>query len=782
MKKHAMLALLLVLALTALSGCGSDTKKVEATAAPVVTEAPTEAPTAEPTEAPTAEPTEAPTAEPTEAPTAEPTEAPTAEPTEAPTAEPTEALTAEPTAEPTEEPAAEPAALSDDAEVIGGADGETEIEIVIDEEDPDATVLASAYDGALTVTLGEIREEYDQMLEMYVSYYTQYGYSVDEYDTELQEAVAQETVYNEMSQKVAARYAEDHGYVLTGERDAEILAQAEATMDNMREYYESYLAYYGYEGEELTKIVDEELAASGYSVDYLVKTGRLSDVLEFLYAMATENTTITDEEVRAAFDAKVEEAKTSYADVDTFIQAYLNEEDILYTPENVRRMQCIYIALEAESDAEATESEATESEATEAEATESEAKDISEMTGLEKAEAVLALIKSGASFDEVMAQYNEDASTEEQLALGYPVAEGCTTYGDAFTAGAMALQSVGDVSDVVTTDFGYFIFRYAEDLTAGPADFEARKETETAEALDAKKSEDYSAFVNAMLDEANIEMGEMDGLYHIFVAETVDATVAYASVEAETDLTDMPGGSVMAKLAAGASLDVLGHIGIDGETYAFVSVPGTALKGYVNEASMVAMEEEAALAVDNAALATTQAVEVKNPTFTIAMNDGSLIYGELYPEIAPETVGNFIALANAGFYDGLTFHRVVPGFVIQGGDPNGDGTGGPGYAIRGEFASNGVENGLSHERGVLSMARSSAADSAGSQFFIMHADNDYLDGDYAGFGRVLGGIETVDLIASTPTGSNDKPMSEQVMRVVYVETYGQSYSFTKLED
>ena len=125
-------------------------------------------------------------------------------------------------------------------------------------------------------------------------------------------------------------------------------------MDNMREYYESYLAYYGYEGEELTKIVDEEIAASGYSLDYLVKTGRLSDVLEYLYAMATEETTITDEEVRAAFDAKVEEAKTTYADIDTFIQAYLNEEDILYTPENVRRMQCIYIALEAASDAEAT--------------------------------------------------------------------------------------------------------------------------------------------------------------------------------------------------------------------------------------------------------------------------------------------------------------------------------------------------------------------------------------------------------------------------------------------
>ena len=244
----------------------------------------------------------------------------------------------------------------------------------------------------------------------------------------------------------------------------------------------------------------------------------------------------------------------------------------------------------------------------------------------------------------------------------------------------------------------------------------------------------------------------------------------------------MPSGDAVAKLAAGAALDVLGHIGIDGEEYAFVGVIGTDVKGYVNEKAMVAMEEEAALATDNTALMTPVTVEGKNPTFTIAMNDGSLIYGELYPDIAPQTVGNFITLASEGFYDGLTFHRVVPGFVIQGGDPNGDGTGGPGYAIRGEFANNGVENNLSHTRGVLSMARSSAMDSAGSQFFIMHADNDYLDGDYAGFGLVLGGIETVDLIASTPVGSNDKPMTEQVMRVVYVETYGETYTFDKLED
>ena len=172
----------------------------------------------------------------------------------------------------------------------------------------------------------------------------------------------------------------------------------------------------------------------------------------------------------------------------------------------------------------------------------------------------------------------------------------------------------------------------------------------------------------------------------------------------------------------------------------------------------------------------------KKPTFTIAMNDGSLIYGELYPEIAPESVGNFVSLANANFYDNLIFHRVIAGFMIQGGDPNGDGTGGPGYAIKGEFTQNGVENNLSHTRGVLSMARSSAMDSAGSQFFIMHADSDYLDGNYAAFGMVLGGIDTVDLIASQPTNSNDRPMTDQTMRTVHVETYGQTYAFNKLDD
>lgn len=166
----------------------------------------------------------------------------------------------------------------------------------------------------------------------------------------------------------------------------------------------------------------------------------------------------------------------------------------------------------------------------------------------------------------------------------------------------------------------------------------------------------------------------------------------------------------------------------------------------------------------------------------IDVKDYGTITAELYADTAPITVTNFVNLVNQGFYDGLTFHRIISGFMIQGGDPNGDGTGGPGYAIRGEFSSNGVENDLSHVRGVLSMARSSANDSAGSQFFIMHADSDYLDGNYAAFGMVLGGLDTVDVIASVPTDSNDKPRTEQVMRTVYVETYGKTYTFTKLED
>jgi peptidyl-prolyl cis-trans isomerase B (cyclophilin B) len=164
-----------------------------------------------------------------------------------------------------------------------------------------------------------------------------------------------------------------------------------------------------------------------------------------------------------------------------------------------------------------------------------------------------------------------------------------------------------------------------------------------------------------------------------------------------------------------------------------------------------------------------------NPVATIEMSDGEKIVIELYPEIAPNTVNNFISLANKGFYDGLIFHRVIPGFMIQGGDPNGDGSGGPGYAIKGEFTSNGHKNHLNHTRGVISMARTNDLDSAGSQFFIMLADADYLDNAYATFGKVTEGMEVVDGIAAQQIGEKDKPVTDQVMKKVTVDTHGLEY-------
>ena len=155
----------------------------------------------------------------------------------------------------------------------------------------------------------------------------------------------------------------------------------------------------------------------------------------------------------------------------------------------------------------------------------------------------------------------------------------------------------------------------------------------------------------------------------------------------------------------------------------------------------------------------------QNPIVTIEMEDGGKIVAELYPEVAPITVNNFISLAGKGFYDGLIFHRVISGFMIQGGDPKGVG----------EFSANGVKNDLSHKRGVLSMARAQAMDSAGSQFFIMHADGDFLDGQYAAFGKVTEGMDVVDRIASVKTNFSDKPKEDQRMKKVTVETFGVDY-------
>lgn len=175
------------------------------------------------------------------------------------------------------------------------------------------------------------------------------------------------------------------------------------------------------------------------------------------------------------------------------------------------------------------------------------------------------------------------------------------------------------------------------------------------------------------------------------------------------------------------------------------------------------------------------AAETQKPVATIEMADGGVIVVELYPEIAPNTVANFIELANAGFYDGLIFHRVISGFMIQGGDPEGTGMGGPDYSIKGEFAENGFENNLKHERGVISMARSMMPDSAGSQFFIMHADAPHLDGQYAAFGKVLEGMDVVDAIAAVETDANDKPVSDVVIARITVDTKGVEYVAEKIE-
>ena len=164
-----------------------------------------------------------------------------------------------------------------------------------------------------------------------------------------------------------------------------------------------------------------------------------------------------------------------------------------------------------------------------------------------------------------------------------------------------------------------------------------------------------------------------------------------------------------------------------------------------------------------------------NPIITIEMENGGKITAELYPEVAPQSVRNFVNLAKKGYYDGLIFHRVISGFMIQGGCPQGTGMGGPGYCIKGEFKLNGVANNISHKRGVLSMARAQSPNSGGSQFFIMHEDGEFLDGQYAAFGAVTEGMDVVDAIAAVRTNAQDRPLEEQKIKAVTVETFGEEY-------
>lgn len=165
----------------------------------------------------------------------------------------------------------------------------------------------------------------------------------------------------------------------------------------------------------------------------------------------------------------------------------------------------------------------------------------------------------------------------------------------------------------------------------------------------------------------------------------------------------------------------------------------------------------------------------QNPVVTFTMENGDVMKAELYPDIAPVSVNNFISLIQKNFYDGLIFHRVIRGFMIQGGDPQGTGMGGPGYSIKGEFAANGFQNDLKHTEGVLSMARSMMPDSAGSQFFIMHKNAPHLDGSYAAFGKIIEGMDVVNKIAETPTDYSDRPLEDQKIAAVTVETFGVDY-------
>lgn len=658
--------------------------------------------------------------------------------------------------------------LSAAAETLG--DDTAEVEAAAN--DP---VLATAKGGAIEVRKSEVEADYEEALAYYLNMYTQYGYQVDEYDVSFQENVANTVVESAVDLKVIEAYAKENGYEVTEEKQAGFAQQAAETLEKAKEEYRTYLQQYGLEGDELEQTIEEAIRTSGYTEEALAKQAAMTDMVEYVYSLATADVSVTEEDVKEEFDAAVAEQKASFDEnADEYINTYLSDGEILYTPEGVRIVRSIYIAKEEEV--------ATPEEATAEEATPAQAEGIENMTGLAKAEAVLAAIEGGQSFDDAMAAYNEDTSSAEEMQKGYPVSAGSTLYGEEFVNAAMALEKVGDVSPVVDTEYGYFILSYASDVASGTVDFEAIKEKKTEEVLENHKQEAYSTLVTETLTAAEIQYGDFTTLYHVYVGQEMGKEVAYGTIAEAAEILDKPEGIAVAQAAAGTTFDILGRIESGNEVYAFVAVPGTEIKGYVPANALNAVEEAEALSNDNTALVERKNVENAQPIFTIAMNDGSLIYGELYPEKAPESVGNFAELANSSFYDGLTFHRVIAGFMIQGGDPNGDGTGGPEYSIKGEFSQNGVENDLSHVRGVLSMARSQEMDSAGSQFFIMHADGDFLDGQYAAFGMVLGGLETVDVIASVPTDSNDKPRNDQIIRTIYVETHGNTYSFTKITD
>ena len=661
-------------------------------------------------------------------------------------------------------------------------------------------VLASACDGEMTVTLSEVKTEYDEMLAYYAYMYSMYGMQVDEYDTEFQSEIAQMVVGNAIDVKVVKRWAEANGYEMTEERREKIEKAASEQLAEARDYYKEYLSGTGLEGEQLEQMIEEQLATGGYTLETFVESQTVQDIIAYITEKSAEGVAVTDEDVRAQFNATIEEKKKSYAEsADAFITDYLTGGPLYVTPEGVRIVKVIYFEADPEeAPAEAAET-ATAAEATEeapadetkadteeapAETTETAADTKpAEKSADRAANALRQITEKTMTFDEAMKAFNEDSSSEEEMNRGYPVAAGSEYYSEEFVKAAMALEKPGDVSGVVETDYGCFIFLYDRDLEPGEAKFEDFAETEKENLLATRKDEAYNALLEQIITDGKVEMKDLTVLYHVYTGAVMSELKAFALLSDDVNVLDKPEGEAVASVEKDAAVEILGRITVNEKDYAFVNVLGTDFTGYVPADQLTETDEETARGTDNSTKkAEAQKVESALPIFTVVMKDGSIIYGELYPAIAPETVANFVDLAGHNFYDGLTFHRVIPGFMIQGGDPNGDGTGGPAYTIKGEFSQNGVENTLEHTRGVISMARSAEFDSAGSQFFIMHADTPALNGQYAAFGMTLGGFDTLDVIASVPTDANDKPRDDQVIRTVFVETHGETYEFTKIED
>ena len=673
-------------------------------------------------------------------------------------------------------------------------------------------VLASACDGEMTVTLSEVKTEYDEMLAYYAYMYSMYGMQVDEYDTEFQSEIAQMVVENAIDVKVVKRWAEANGYEMTEERREKIEKAASEQLAEARDYYKEYLSGTGLEGEQLEQMIEEQLAAGGYTLETFVESQTVQDIIAYITEKSAEGVAVTDEDVRAQFDATIEEKKKSYAEsADAFITDYLTGGPLYVTPDGVRIVKVIYFEAdpeEAPADAAETDTETAAEEADAADETKAETEEAAadetkadteeapaettetaadtepaEKSADRAANALRQITEKTMTFDEAMKAFNEDSSSEEEMNRGYPVAAGSEYYSEEFVKAAMALEKPGDVSGVVETDYGCFIFLYDRDLEPGEAKFEDFAETEKENLLATRKDEAYNALLEQIITDGKVEMKDLTVLYHVYTGAVMSELKAFALLSGDVNVLDKPEGEAVASVEKDAAVEILGRITVNEKEYAFVNVLGTDFTGYVPADQLTETDEETARGTDNSTKkAEAQKVESALPIFTVVMKDGSIIYGELYPAIAPETVANFVDLAGHNFYDGLTFHRVIPGFMIQGGDPNGDGTGGPAYTIKGEFSQNGVENTLEHTRGVISMARSTEFDSAGSQFFIMHADTPALNGQYAAFGMTLGGFDTLDVIASVPTDANDKPRDDQVIRTVFVETHGETYEFTKIED